>query len=171
MVIPSAAGWVRVFHPAVVVVIGAAIVAAAGFIWRRARAAQLRARQRLARLELQEAGEDLAETFRAAADATGLPRGLRWLSVQMGQPRLLAVERATGNLFGLVAVDVRFEAIEGGDMEDVAAVGNVRAATAIMAYRDGSWTTDGRTVFNLTPAQTLQRYEETLSAVDDPTAP
>ncbi|MAT71304.1 MAG: hypothetical protein CMJ58_17470 [Planctomycetaceae bacterium] len=136
--------------------------------WRRARAAQLRARRQLALLDLQEAGEELAETFRQAADATGLPRGLRWKSVTLGQPRLAAVERATGATVGLVAVEIRFEAIPGGGMEEVEAVSNVRAATAVFMHRNGAWTTDGRAVFNLNPQQTLERYADTLAPADEP---
>ena len=150
-------------HLLKVIVAGMAAAAVAGYFWRRARAAQLAAKRSLAELELLQAGTELAEQFRAAADATGMPRGLRWLAVELGQPRLVAVERATGALMGLVAVEIRFEAIPGGPMEDVEAVGNVRAATAIFVHRDGQWTSDGRAVFNLGPQQALQHYEETLA--------
>ena len=50
-------------------------------------------------------------------------------------------------------------------MEEVEAVGNLRCATAIFMFRDGRWTSEGRAIFNLEPAETLQRYEESLSPI------
>ena len=161
----SPVAWLRggiVLHLALVIAGGVIVAVVAGAAWRKARAAQLRARAKLARLELAEAGAELAETFRAAAAATGMPRGLLWKAVELHQPRLVALERTTRELFGLAAVEIRFEAVAGGAMEDVEAVGNVRSATAVFVYRNGRWTTDGRTVFNLDPRQTLERYAETL---------
>jgi hypothetical protein len=47
-------------------------------------------------------------------------------------------------------------------MEEVEAVGNLRAGTAIFVWRGGEWQTDGRAVFNLEPAETLAKYAESL---------
>ena len=38
----------------------------------------------------------------------------------------------------------------------------LRYATAVFAHRDGAWTTDGRAVFNLEPAQAIQRFGDSL---------
>ena len=45
---------------------------------------------------------------------------------------LLARDRANGELVGLAGVTIGFEAVDGGGMEEVEAVGNLRAATAIL---------------------------------------
>jgi hypothetical protein len=83
---------------------------------------------------------------------------LRWIGcLLIGEP-VFAREPATGRLQALVAMEVRFEAVEGGGMEEVEAVGNVRAATAVFRYDEDHWTTDGRTVFNLDPAQTIGHF-------------
>ena len=47
-----------------------------------------------------------------------------------------ARHRRSGELSAFVSVTIGFEAIEGGDMEDVEAVGNLRAATAVFRRRD-----------------------------------
>ena len=152
---------------AIVIVAGLLAGLAGLWAWRRVRRAQLQSRCRQADLDLQRAGDELAEAFRAAAEGTGSPRGLSWKSVALGEPRIVAVERGTLAIHGLVAVEIRFEAIPGGGMEEVEAVSNVRAATAVFVYRGASWTTAGRTVFNLSPLQTLQRFAETLTPADE----
>jgi hypothetical protein len=59
----------------------------------------------------------------------------------------------------LVGVTISFEAIEGGDMEGVAAVGNLRNASAVFAYSGERWTTAGRAVFNLNPAEAVEHFK------------
>lgn len=102
-----------------------------------------------------------AEFFKAAA-ASGKPRGLKWTQCAFQQGVLLARDRANGELVALVAVTIGFEAIEGGGMEDVEAVSNLRAATAVFTQSGGKWTTQGRTVFNLEPRETLERFKDSL---------
>ena len=74
----------------------------------------------------------------------------------------LARDRANGELVGLVGATISFEAVEGGGMEEVEAVGNLRAATAVLTWKHGQWTTQGRAVFNLEPREVLDRYRENL---------
>lgn len=107
--------------------------------------------------------EPLAEQFRVAAAATGKPRGLRYKSAELHDEVEFAEDRKTGELYALVGVTLGFEAIEGGGMEEVEAVSNLRYATAVFLYRAGAWTTDGRTVFNHSPEQALERYAESLA--------
>jgi hypothetical protein len=68
-------------------------------------------------------------------------------------------------LVGLVAVTIGFEAIEGGGMEEVEAVSNLRAATAVFTHNGRHWTTLGRAVFNLEPREVVVRYKDSLDAV------
>jgi hypothetical protein len=58
-----------------------------------------------------------------------------------------------------VAVNISFEAIEGGDMEDVAAVSNIRDAAAVFHYQKGNWGTGGRALFNMNPNDALDRLQ------------
>ena len=102
--------------------------------------------------------------FKAAA-ASGKPRGLAWKECGFQPGVLLAHDRANGELVGLVAVSISFEAIEGGGMEDVEAVGNLRAGTAVFNWNGRAWTTQGRAVFNLEPREVLDRYKESLDPI------
>jgi hypothetical protein len=100
----------------------------------------------------------LETLFFQAASATGKPRGLRWTKCTFDDSLELARERRTGDLFALVPVTISFEAIEGGPMEGVEAVGNLRSATAVFTYTHGHWETVGKAVFNLDAAQTIAHF-------------
>jgi hypothetical protein len=128
-------------------------------------------RRRQAESHLQSAVEsfprqtDLAEQFLKAANATGKPRGLRWKSCDLQGEAIFATDRKTGEIYGLSGATIGFEAIPGGDMEDVEAVGEIRYVTAVFIYRDGRWQTDGRAIFNLEPGQAIQRLAETTQFI------
>jgi hypothetical protein len=103
--------------------------------------------------------------FLEAAGASGKPRGLIWKQATLSDQLLLARDRANGELVGLVGVTVSFDAVAGGAMEEVEAVGNLRAATAIFTHNGRDWTTQGRTLFNLEPREVLERYRDSLDPV------
>lgn len=110
--------------------------------------------------------EWLEAEFLKLAGLRGIPRGLRWSDVQFDDEVQFARDRKTSQLRALVAVTIRFEAIEGGDMEDVEAVGNLRAATAIFHYEHKKWVTNGRALFNLNPVEAIEHYRHELETVD-----
>ena len=97
-------------------------------------------------------------TFFQAASTSGKPRGLRWKGCEWGDTVELAREKQTGNLLALVGVSIQFEAIEGGDMEGLPAVGNLRNASAVFFYHRGRWQTLGKAVFNLNPDEALRHF-------------
>ena len=76
-----------------------------------------------------------------------------------------ARDRTNQQLRAFVGVTISFEAIEGGGMEDVEAVGNLRSATAVFHYVDGAWTTDGRVIFNLDPVEAVNHFGHELELV------
>lgn len=104
--------------------------------------------------------------FLKLASKNGKPRGLAWKDCEFDDDVAFARERSTRRLRAFVAVTVSFEAIEGGGMEHVEAVSNLRAATAVFHYHGRQWTTDGRAVFNLNPAETIQHFRHELEMVD-----
>ena len=65
----------------------------------------------------------------------------------------------------MVPVTISFEAIEGSDMEGVAAVGNLRNATALFAFISGEWRTAGKAMFNLNPPEILERFQNEYEPV------
>jgi hypothetical protein len=100
----------------------------------------------------------LEQAYFQAAAASGKPRGLRWKAVEWEPGAVFARERATGRLAALVGVTIQFEAVEGGDMEGLPAVGNLRNASAVFFFHGGRWHTTGRTVFNLNPEEALAHF-------------
>jgi hypothetical protein len=103
---------------------------------------------------------DLQKSFFEAAGASGKPRGLRWKACDWEPGVEFARERATGRLAALVGVTIQFEAVEGGDMEGVEAVGNLRNASAVFFFHGGVWRTIGKAVFNLNPDEALDRFKD-----------
>lgn len=146
----------------VTAIVGAALVVIALLLARRWNATRRRGRQLASMQAFAARRNDLALEFLVAAAATGKPRGLRWKACDLGQQVRFAVDRANGELLALVLATVSFDAVAGGAMEDVEAVGNLRTVTAIFIHRGGDWTTDGRAVFNLEPDEVVERYRDLL---------
>jgi hypothetical protein len=147
--------WFLVFVLAVVAWLAWALARPTLFARRVARALKQFAKQR----------QRLEREFVAAAAATGKPRGLSWKECGFQPGVVLARDRANGEFVGLVGVTISFEAIEGGGMEDVEAVGNLRAATAVFNWNGRGWSTQGRAVFNLEPHEVLERYRDSLDPI------
>ena len=103
--------------------------------------------------------EHLEAAFFTAAAASGKPRGLRWKNCEWENEVAFARERQTGRLAALLAVTIAFEAIEGGDMEGVEAVGNLRNASAVFFYDGGRWRTTGKAIFNLNPGEAIEYFK------------
>ncbi len=101
---------------------------------------------------------ELEQRFFHTAAASGKLRGLRWTSCEWSPGMELAREKQTGRLAALVGVTIAFEAVEGGDMEDLPAVGNLRNACAVFFYHEGAWHTTGKTIFNLNPDEVIERF-------------
>lgn len=126
-----------------------------------------RANERLARArrDFHRQREMLEARFIERAAASGRPRGLHWADVDFDDDVLYARDRRSRRLKALVAIEVSFEAVEGGGMEHVEAVSNVRAATAEFLHDGNRWTTDGRVFFNLAPSATVQYLATDLELV------
>jgi hypothetical protein len=151
--------------------VGIAAAIAALVAVRRQRAARSRAVRAAALAGFSSRRADLENEFLAAAAATGKPRGLRWTACRLEGAPTFAADRVNGELYSLMKATVSFEAVEGGGMEEVEAVSNLRAATAVFVHRAGEWTTDGRVVFNLDPAESLNHYRESLEPVATESVP
>ena len=111
-----------------------------------------------ARARFAEHRADLERTFFEAASTSGKPRGLNWRALEWEPGVELAREKGTGALAGFVGVYVSFEAVEGGDMEDVAAVGLLRNATAVFFLHRGVWRTTGKVIMNLNPDEAIRHF-------------
>lgn len=98
--------------------------------------------------------------FLEAARGRGKPRGLTWTAVEPTGEVVFGTERRSGRRVGLAGVRVRFEPVAGGEMEEVAAAYEGRDATALFWFDGKTWGSDGRVLFNLTPAEAAGRLSE-----------
>ena len=110
--------------------------------------------------------EQLEAKFMTLASSLGKPRGLRWLECDWLPSVAFGRDKQTGLLTAFVSVNIHFEAIEGGDMEDVAAVDTIRDACAMFHYQNGRWGTGGRALFNMHPEAALQRLSNQYQPLD-----
>ncbi|NQV25207.1 MAG: hypothetical protein HQ518_12655 [Rhodopirellula sp.] len=110
--------------------------------------------------------ERLEAKFFDIASRLGKPRDLRWLDCDWQDRVTFGREVESGLLTAFAAVEIRFEAVEGGDMEDVAAVSTVRDAAALFHYKNGNWGTGGRALFNMNPADALERLNDQYEPIE-----
>ena len=118
-----------------------------------------------ARAMFHQRREWLEARFLTEASSSGRPRGMTWCDCEFSNGVSFARDRTTGELRALVGITVRFEAVIGGPMEDVQAVRNLRAATAVFRFDGQAWVTDGRAIFNLSPDETIRHFQHELEAV------
>lgn len=107
-----------------------------------------------------------AKHFTVAA-RSGKPRGLRWKGCDWENGVEFARDRQTGELVALTPVTIQFEAVEGGDMEGLPAVGNLRQASAVFYFDGRSWATVGKTVFNLNPEEAIAHHHGRYERLTD----
>jgi hypothetical protein len=101
--------------------------------------------------------ESLEAKFVELASRLGKPRGLIWKECDWQETVTFAREIPTGLLTAFASVEIHFEAVPGGDMEDVEAVSTIRDAAAVFHYQAGTWGTGGKALFNMNPADAVQR--------------
>jgi hypothetical protein len=110
--------------------------------------------------------EMLEAKFITLAGASGKPRDAVWVDCEFDDRVSFARDRHTRQLRALVAITIRFEPVEGGDLEDNPNIHNLKAATAVFRFEDGQWITDGRAIFNLSPQEAIKYYQHELETVE-----
>ncbi len=151
-----------------IIVAGVVIVAVVGGFFVLASTKQKRELNSIehARQTFQLRREWLEADFVSRAGSSGKPRGLRWMNCDFDDGVAFARDRRTGQFRALVGVTISFEAIEGGGMEDVEAVSNLRAATVVFRLDGPEWQADGRALFNLNPEEAIEHYQSDLETVE-----
>lgn len=147
----------------VVLVMGVILALVGGQI-RRARGRRIEAAQD----QLMARREAHAEAFRAAGDQSGVPRGLRWIACELGDDMQFVQDATDGKWVALVDVVLHFEAIEGGDMEDVEAVSLPRLATAVFVWDGHEWAPTGRAIMNHGPTEARRLFGERFVPLTEP---
>ena len=118
-----------------------------------------------ARKRFQIRREWLEARFFTIASQSGKPRGLEWVECDFEDSVLFARDRQSGELRAFVAVTISFRAVEGGGMEHNPNVGNLRLASSVFQLEGAEWTTSGRVIFNLNPAQAIEHFGQELVVV------
>jgi hypothetical protein len=103
--------------------------------------------------------ESLRAAYFDAVASSGKPRGLRWQAIEWAEEVTFARDRPSGQLIALVCITVHFEAIEGGEMEGIEAVGLPRLATAVFIHNKNKWNPTNNIIFNLTPLEVMERSQ------------
>lgn len=116
--------------------------------------------------EFEQARKLLEASFFKTCSDSGRPRGLRWKNCDFEEDILFVVENHSLNLHALVPVIISFEAIEGGPMEDMEAVGNLRIGSALFVHTGDNWATRGDVIYNLHPQEAYQHYQANYTPFD-----
>ena len=138
------------------------VAAALAVAWWHGRS---RREERRAIQEFRAQRERLEAKFFDLAALSGKPRGLRWVNCDWQRDVTFARDAKSSLMTAFVGVEIQFEAIEGGDMEDVEAVGTIRDASAVFHYQSGRWGTGGKALFNMNPQEAIQRLTEQFRPV------
>jgi hypothetical protein len=148
-----------------IVPLALALAALTVFFWWQGKRFNPRAQMENAHAMLEKERPRLQAEFFAAAAASGKPRGLRWKQCQWSELIEWVRDKQSGQIHVLVGVTISFEAIEGGDMEGLEAVGNLRNASAVFFLQAGQWQTAGRAIFNLNPAEAVEHFKATYERI------
>lgn len=149
------------------------VAAIAAAIWGIRRiAAKYRIREtRRAMREFRLRREQLEAKFYDLARLSGKPKGLRWTDCEWQNTVRFARQIDNNLLTAFVGVNIRFEAIEGQGMDEVAHVGTIRDACAVFHYRTGRWGTGGRALFNMNPQEAVDKlHDQFVPVAVEPTA-
>ncbi|MGO8746794.1 MAG: hypothetical protein ACLQNE_12460 [Thermoguttaceae bacterium] len=133
-----------------------------GWMWLSCRIGFRRSRFTEARRLFHRQRERLEAKFVQLGTVTNRRDSPRWIDCEFDDDVAYAWNRSTGELNAFVAVTIELE--ENGDRpaEIADLVSNLRAATAVFRFQRKCWETEGRAIFNLSPAQAIQFYHRDL---------
>lgn len=122
---------------------------------------------RSARSDLRVQRERLEAKFVEIASQTGKPRDLVWKSCEWLDETAWGRGVDTGLLTAFVSCTLQFDVAEGIDPEEFPLADQLRQGVALFHYRAGRWGTGGRVIFNMTPADAVERLQDQYIRVAD----
>ena len=111
-------------------------------------------------------GAGIGQWTTRTGQRSGQPRSLVWENCEFDDAVSLVRDRQSGQLRALVGVTIALAPIDDDRADSVETEVCQREATAVFHFDGSQWTTDGRAVFNLNPAETIQRYSHELEVVE-----
>ena len=118
--------------------------------------------------QFEEQRQQLRDDFFQRAASSGKPRGLRWKNCDWLDTQVVVHDEESSLMTVFCGINLSFEAIEGGDMEDVDAVSMIRDATAVFHGQAGRWGTGGRVLFNMTPEDAARMLAKDQTVIAPP---
>jgi hypothetical protein len=143
-------------------VVGALVVALWWAAVRRPRRTSVERARKLFHLQR----ERLEFRFVVLARQGFRPRGLELADCDFEDEVSFARDRHNGRLRAYVAVTIRFQAIDGGGMEDNPNVDNLKAGAAEFRLDNSDWRSDGKVHFNVNPVEAIRRYQQEVELVE-----
>jgi hypothetical protein len=138
----------------------------AGLAWRPIHHCWRKARFVEARRDFHRQRERLEARFLQLGIANARPEAPAWMDCEFDDDVAYARNRSTGELSALVAVTISLGQFDDTPEEDRREPPDqLRMATAVFRFDRGHWTTDGRAIFNLSPAETIHFYQRELEMV------
>ncbi|WP_437185429.1 hypothetical protein SH668x_002534 [Planctomicrobium sp. SH668] len=107
----------------------------------------------------------LEQQFLALANRRGIPRDLIWVKCDWQPQVVFARDLQSNSLTAFAAVEIHFEAVPGGEMEDVDAVHYFRVASALFHYNSPTWGTGGKALFNMQPTEAIERMSSQFKQI------
>jgi hypothetical protein len=149
-------GWILI---ASIVVCGALVA----LLWRPVQASWRRARFSEARRDFHRQRERLEAKFVQLGSAAHQPSAPRWIDCEFDDDVAYPRSRTTGALSPFVGVTIAISNPE--DDLDPDTIASYRSATAVFRFDRTHWVTDGRAIFNLSPAEAIHFYHRELEMV------
>jgi hypothetical protein len=148
-------------------VVAAVVVLAAGcaWMWWPWRKAFPASRLAEVRRDFHRQRERLEAKFMQLGSYPAKRDAPRWLDCDFEDDVAFARNRSTGELNALVGVAIEMEDLDDHSPGLGDPPTNHRAATAVFLYQGGRWATDGRAIFNFTPAEAIRYYERDLEMI------
>jgi len=143
----------------------AALAVVVAWTWFALRRVMPQSRVAEARRAFHRQRERLEAKFVQIGSTPARSNSPRWTDCDFEDDVTFAKNRATGELTALVGVTIEIEDLADRAGRTGDAVGHLRAATAVFRFDRDHWETDGKAIFNLTPAEALRRYHRDLEAV------
>jgi len=152
-------------------VLVAAILLVAAYAWMYFPARRVIPESRLAevRRDFHRQREHLEAKFVQIGSNPARRNAPRWVDCEFEDDVAFARNRVTGELMALVGVTIALEESRNLSGRSGDLVGNLRAATAVFRFLQGRWETDGRAIFNYTPAEAIRFYHRDLEMIEHET--
>ncbi len=148
-------------------VVAALVASVAGLVWMLwpRRKAMPAAKLAEVRRDFHRQRERLEAKFMQLGSYPAKRDAPRWLDCDFDDGVAFARNRATGELTALVGVAIEIEDLDDHSSGPGDAATNRREATAVFRFESGRWATDGRAIFNFTPAEAIRYYERDLEMI------